>query len=171
MKKYRTETISKKKAIFIVIVGLVFATSCVFLMPEQQSPVQYSEAVAEEGIFTRSEVINIINPRKHGIPQPDGIRLYFEDGRTFEIDSSSYSDELAKKLHFLPSGTEVSMLLHPNSDCILDLRTEDEVLLEFDDGIKNLTSEVKFFRILGFVMYGFAAVIIFDMFLHPKNYT
>lgn len=170
MKKYRNETISKKNAIFIVIVGLVFATSCVFLMPEHQSPVQYSEAVAEDGIFSGSKVIYGLTKR-HIRNMPNGIRLYFEDGRTFEIDSSSYSDELAKKLHFLPSGTEVSMLLHPNSDCILDLRTEGEVLLEFDDGIKNLISEVKFFRILGFVMYGFAAVIIFDMIIHPKNYT
>ena len=63
------------------------------------------------------------------------------------------------------------MLLHPNSDCILALRTEDEVLLEFDDGIKNLVSEVKFFRILGFIIYGFAAVIVFDIIVHPKNYT
>ena len=170
MKKYRNETISKKKAIFIVIVSLIFATSCVFLMPEQQSSVQYSEAVAEDGIFSGSKVIYGLRKR-HIRNMPNGIRLYFEDGRSFEIGSSSYSDELARKLHFLPSGTEVSILLHPDSDIVLELRTEDEVLLEFDDGIKNLISEVKFFRILGFIIYGFAAVIVFDMIIHPKNYT
>ena len=79
--------------------------------------------------------------------------------------------EMLQKFNLLPSGTEVKLIIHPNSDTVLDMRTDDSVLIEFDESIDILSLENKGFMILGIIMYlGSVFGLIYFIYLNYRSY-
>lgn len=166
----KAEKISRTQAVFVAIAGLFIGTVFTFGMSYWNASIKYEEAIPTEAVFSDFEVIYGVNFRRVSSLTPNAVRLYFDDGSSFSIDGCCYNDELRKNLASTPSGTEFSMLLHPNSNSVLELRTENRVLLEFNESIEQLSGEKSGFKTLGIVMYVFSVIIFAEVFIHPKNF-
>lgn len=75
------------------------------------------------------------------------------DGERYFIDGSCITAELITNLSGLHSGESITLLLHPNSDAITEIRTQDKVIMEFNATIEDLGIERIGFFILGIFLY------------------
>ena len=87
-----------------------------------------------------------------------GIYVSFSDYDNLYIDTVCVDDELRMELDALKKDTKVQMLIHPNADTILDVRTADKQILEFHEVMKELETDRKSFFILGVFCY-FSAIV------------
>lgn len=55
-------------------------------------------------------------------------------------------------------GTELSLIVHPNSNTIMDMRTEKLVILNFEESATMLSWNRKGFFILGIFCYAIGAL-------------
>ncbi len=146
---------SKGELIFIMIAAVVVGTVFFFLMPYMNVPVERADARNIEASF--SEYKEFHSRRNYGKSSRVAyIMLYFSDCEPMEIDGVCISVELQERLEMLSEGERLSMLVHPNSDTVLELKAGDEILLEFDDSMQKFAREGMFFRVMGIVSYAAA---------------
>lgn len=140
----------------ILIVGLFLGTVFIFGMNYWESPIKRSDAISISATF-RSYQASWLDT------STSDITVYFLDMEQMTIDGACVSDELLNQLDRIESGTLLQVVKHPNSDTILELVKDGEVILDFDVTQKKLSGEVMAFSIMGAVFYifsFFAAVIL-----------
>ena len=154
---YRKE-VTKKDALLVFIIGLIMGT--VFCFGNQ---FWYRPITPEEAIHTTATYSNFDFQYKHRLKHTYhynyNLRVYFEDYESLLIYGwrlYGSESEMLQKINLLPSGTEVELIIHPESDTILDMRTDDSVLIEFDESIEILYFENKGFMVLGIIIYSFS---------------
>ena len=95
---------------------------------------------------------------KHGVKY---VNLEFQDADTQMVDSCCLGYGLEEKLENIPSGTQMQLLIHPDSGNVLQIQVEGETLLEFDYAQDQLWGEAMFFPILGVFMFVCASFLIY----------
>ncbi len=80
------------------------------------------------------------------------ITLSFSDIDKQFIHDVCTTNTLADALTALPVGTDMTLLVHPRSHNVLEIRVGEETLLEFDRSQELLSNNAGGFGILGFVM-------------------
>lgn len=58
--------------------------------------------------------------------------IHFEDGSVYDIYPHTESDKFRKKMKSLEKGTKLYILINPNNDYIVEVRTDTEELLNFE---------------------------------------
>lgn len=91
---------------------------------------------------------------RHGL---QGIIIRFEDYEQLDIDGSCLRNAVVNKVESIKPGTKLQLLVHPNSNTILEMVDNGEMILAFDDAMDRLSSEATGFSILGIFMYVGAA--------------
>ena len=144
MKKKRAMT--KAEAWFLLTAGLIMGTVFTFGMRYWNAPVTREEAVHTTAVYS-----SCVTPQEQG--RVKEIILRFDGHEQLYIDGACIDDELLESIATLDPGTVLSMTVHPNSDKILELRTDSLVLLGFQATSEKLTGEATGFMGLGLFCY------------------
>lgn len=132
-----TKSLGRIEAILVMIVGMQY----------WNKPVERAEAIPMTAVYASYDVAR----SRHSIRF---IQLSFQGNEISpDIDGNCATEELINLLDAIPAGTEVSILLHPNSDTVLEIATEDRIILNFEESLRNLTREATVFQYIGWFLY------------------
>ena len=164
MKHYRKKSSpSMQQAIFFLVVGLLLGTVFTFGMSH------WNEEIPRESCkYIETEFLDY--HERHPLGKPSHIKEIMIDcsnGERYFIDGVSINKELRNAVGNLSEGERIRLLIHPNSDTILELSCNKGLVLEFKDTIKKLGQEKNGFAILGGFMY-FLAVVGLYYIVTPK---
>ena len=154
MKKFLNLT--KTELIVIIISGIIIGTILIIGDLYFNAPVSREEAVQVSAEFTSFD-----ERIKKG--RLNKIIMRFEDNAQMDIGGMYVNKYLREDIRNLQPGTELEMLLHPYSDMIMEIRTDDEILLEFEHSSNILASQSDIIFWIGILMYvlsGTAAIML-----------
>ena len=146
----KKNSITHLEAVTLVIAGLFIGTVFTFGMRYWNAPVAREEAVAVTAVLSSS-----LESRDDGDVKE--ILLRFEDHQQLHIDGACITDELRSRVSAITPGTTLSLLVHPNSSTVMELRVGEETLMEFEYAAEKLTREADMFMWLGIFLYAMAA--------------
>ena len=150
------KTMTKMEAWFLLIAGLFLGTVFTFGMQYWNAPVTQEDAIHATAVYS-----SYTESRRDGHVKEIIVR--FEDHEQLYIDGSCITEQMWDGLDTISPGMKVDLMIHPNSNTILDLRMEDSVVLKFEDTSEKLTSEAKGFAGLGIFLYILAAYGLFNL--------
>lgn len=143
---------SLKTAIFLLVAGLFVGSVFIFGVPHWNERVERNECKKIEAQFLEYKKVKGIHLTRPRSRFPT-IAIYCTNGERYEIGSSCVNDRLLSILPKLSKNQNITLLLHPNSDVIVEFITEDEDILVFEDTIDILDFDRKGFLFLGIFMY------------------
>ncbi len=138
--------ISQERAIFLVIAGLLLGTIFTFGMRYWYAPISRGDCTQVETEFVSS--------RKR--IRRGNIQLIYIDcanGQQYEIGGACISQTVLDGVEKLQSREPIALLIHPNSDAIMELSCESGTLLTFDDSAQRMAGNTRLFAVLGILMY------------------
>lgn len=93
----------------------------------------------------------------------NGETVFFDDYGQMYVERECMNEQVINILENIATGSKLSLMIHPNSDAILDMRVNDIVALEFNDSREKLTDDKNGFLLLGIFCYSSAiyGVIVF----------
>ena len=97
------------------------------------------------------------------------IDLLFENAEEQTVDGCCLGHGLQEKLERIPSGTQMQLLLHPDSGNVLQIQVSDEVLLDFNLAQERLWNEALSFVGLGVFMYAVGIALLVRMFWKKRK--
>ena len=136
-------------AIFVLIAGLFFGSVFTFGM-------QYwnSEAKREECTMIDTQFISYKEIRQPKRPMEiKEIAVDCINDERYFIDGVSINSDLRNSLSGLSKHQKIRLLIHPNSNTIVEFSTENCKILIFDETIGKLDGEATGFLFLGLFMY------------------
>lgn len=120
-------------SVITVIFGIFFIVS-----QNENKPIPRSEALSYSGDFEKYEAWN------------DNYRtIYFTDGSTYSVYPHTETMDFQKKMKALDKGTKLFLLVNPNNDCVVEIKTETEELLNFETSQAEIDSYDNGYIILG----------------------
>ena len=152
-KKLFRKEMTLGQAILFLIVGAILGTVFTFGQQYWNAPIDREEAIAVEAEYF-SYTRKFLHPESHDVgikcktKNPNYVKYY--------IDASCVTYDILDFVHSLERGTTLEMLIHPNSDTILSLTVNGEVILDFDEVQGNLDLTNVGFLCLGIFMYALA---------------
>ena len=159
---------NKGEACAIFIMGIIWGTVFIFGNSYWNKTIEPDEAIeANVSYSSHKELVRLLEKYIDSRRQR-GIQMNFSDYDSLYIDSACVNEMLRKQLDELERGTKMQILIHPNADTILDMRTSDNTILEFNDVMGKLEKEKYGFYLLGVFGY-FSAVIGMTRFLEDSR--
>ena len=144
MKNNRPMT--KVEAWFLLIAGFIMGTVFTFGMQYWNAPVTKEESIHATAIYE-----SYATQREQG--RVKEIIVRFKDHEQLYIDGACINDMLLNSIDNLVPGIELSMIVHPKSNTIMELHADNQVLLEFQNTSEKLTGEATGFMGLGLFCY------------------
>ena len=141
--------ISLGSAIFLLISGLLLGSVFTFGMQYWNSEVTREECTLIDTQFVSYEEI-------HNAKRPTKIKEIIIDcvnGERYFIDGVSINTDLRNTVSKLSKQQKISLLIHPNSNTIVEFSTENGNMLAFNETIHKLEGESTGFLFLGLFMY------------------
>lgn len=138
----------------MLVAGIILGSVFTFGMQYWNSDIKREDALRVEATYEKCAI------SRH---RSRGAVVYFTDNDPLSIDSACINDDLREALDGLEKGTGAIMLVHPNSDTILDMRVGGEYILDFADTQRKLKGENTGFLILGIFMYFCAAYAVYSL--------
>ena len=102
------------------ILAICFGIFFAWISSTGNSPVSREEAVAYSGEFQRYETRK--NHRS----------IRFTDGTSYDLYPYTKTAEFEKTVETLPAGTQMWLLVNPNNDYVVEIRTDTKELLNFE---------------------------------------
>lgn len=162
--KKRKKRISKGEALLLVIIGLFLGTVFTFGNQYWNADVKQSDAIKKEAIFdSYKETFG----KRHSTK---GIYVYFFDCDQLYIDATCVNEKVRADLNNIESGTGVTLVIHPNSDTILDMRIGEYVILEFDNTMDKIKKEMNAFFVMGLMLYAMGVYGLINLISRCKRY-
>ena len=146
----------KSSLIIILVVGVLLGNVFVLGELHWNATVSIDECISKVANFESYDID--YNRKSTSISQ---IILRFTDYEQQAIDDVSITDELVDTIEKLPSNSKITMLIHPNSNTILEMTINGDILIEFDDTMSKIAKERNAFVVSGCLLYvgAFAAGI------------
>lgn len=141
----------------VLFVGTVFVGQLF-----QNRKVDQQEAVELSAVYESADV----HKRRF---RTQYIDLQFQDDDEQTVDGCCLGYGLQEKLKSLPSGTEMQLLIHPQSGKVLQIQVTDETLLDFDFAQDCLWNEAIGFAGLGVLMYAVGIGLMLKMFWKKRK--
>ena len=136
-------------AIFLLIAGLLLGSVFTFGMQYWNSEVTREECTLIDTQFVSYSEIRQLK-RSMEIKE---IAVDCANGERYFIDGVSVNTDLQNSLSKLTRQQEIHLLIHPNSNTIVEISTENGTILAFDETIRKLGGEATGFLFLGLFMY------------------
>lgn len=149
----RSAKIPKIAAWFLVVAGILLGTVFSFGMHYWESSVSKEDALFVEATFSSCERIN------------REIKISFQDREPLFIDGTCCSQSVQDKLGMLKPGAILQLYVHPHSSTLLEIKSDNNSILLFEESIEKLSSEVSTFLLLGIFMYACAVYGIIKLLL------
>lgn len=147
--------------VIIAIVGVACICMSVFffIMSGTYAPITREEAISYTGEFDRFEYTDDILERYFS---DWNIQLCFSDGSCYKYNvyASAESIELVEDEDALEENTELHILVHPKNNYVLEIRTDDEELLNFESAQEALSSERMSGVAVSILIFGSGVLII-----------
>lgn len=156
------KSMTKGEAWFLLIVGLIMGTIFTFGMQYWNAPVTQEEAIRTTAVYE-----SYATQKEQG--RIKEIIVRFENHEQLYIDSVSINDELLNSFENLTPGTALTMIVHPNSNTIMELQANNQMLLEFQKTSEKLESEATGFLGLGLFCYVLSAAGLINLLLRKKR--
>ena len=102
---------AKGDAWFLLIAGLIMGTVFTFGMQYWNAPISQEEAICTTAVYT-----SYTEQLERGHVKEMIVR--FEDHEQLYIDGACINEELRDRIHNLEPGTELSLIVHPNSNTL-----------------------------------------------------
>lgn len=154
--KNHNKSVSMQSSLFLLIAGIILGTVFTFGMQFWNKSITREDCISLKTKITSCDVIHS-SERPLDIKE---IKVNCSDGKSYCIDGVCATDELSRDLSLLQNSTEVSLLIHPNSNTLLEIATKDRVFLQYDKATDKLETERNGFLLLGVFSY-FCAVVGF----------
>ena len=154
----RSAKIPKIAAWFLVVAGILLGTVFSFGMHYWESSVSKEDALFVEATFSSYEGIYKRGDLKE-------IKMIFQDRKQLFIDGTCCSQSVQDKLESLKPGSVLQMYVHPHSSTLLEIKSDNNSILLFEESIEKLSSEVSVFLFLGIFMYACAVYGIIKLLL------
>ena len=148
MKRTHSE-ISQDRAIFLLLAGLFLGTIFAFGMRYWHAPVS-----REDCTQVNTELVSYRERTRRG-----SIQLIYIDcanGQRYELDGACISQPVLDGVENLQPQEPITLLIHPNSDTIMEFSSESGTLMEFDDVAQRVAGDTLLFTVLGILMYAAA---------------
>lgn len=139
---------SPVRTIVIALLSFVMATVFV-LMPSSYGKVSREEALPFEGVYER-----YVQDSK------DYIELYFSDGSVKTIHECVTTADLTDAVDAIQSGERLYLLIHPDNEFVIEIRTDAGELLDVDEAQRKMLKNANLFRGLGIFVYCGGAFLI-----------
>ena len=149
-------------AIFLLIAGLLFGSVFTFGMQYWNSEVTREECTLIDTQFVSYKEI-------HQPKHPTGIKEIAVDcvnNERYFIDGVSINTDLRNALSKRSKQQKICLLIHPNSNTIVEFSTENGKILAFDVTIRRLGREATNFLFIGLFMYFCSLVGLYHMVFH-----
>lgn len=155
MKRTHNE-ISQGRAIFLLIAGLFLGTVFTFGTRYWHAPVSGEDCTQVETEF--------VSCRKR-ICRSEIQLIYIDcaNGQRYEIDNACISQKVLDGVENLQPQEPITLLIHPNSDTVMELSCESGTLLTFDDSVQRLARDTMLFTVLGILMYAAALGGLYEL--------
>lgn len=147
---------TKGQAIFFLIAGIWMGT--VFIFGQQY---WHAFIEPEEAIYTEATFDSYRETFSKG--RINGITVFFDDYDQLFIERACINAELRNALKDIAPGAKVVLMIHPNSEAILDMRVNGKMLLEFYDAREKITAEKNDFVLFGIFFYGLALYAVISL--------
>ncbi|MBR2953580.1 MAG: hypothetical protein IKC45_04255 [Clostridia bacterium] len=146
----------KVQLMLIIFIGLLMGTVFVFGFSYWNSEVDRTECTQSYPIYESHKLTYHRGSVKE-------IIIYFSNDELLVIDGVSVNNELITEIDKLNSNSKLIVLYHPNSNIILEMTANGEVLLDFDTTMTKITNERNGFILLGCIMYLFVVISIIEL--------
>ena len=136
-------------AIFLLIAGLFLGSVFTFGM-------QYwnSEVTREDCTLIDTQFVSYKEIRQPKRPMEiNEIAVDCVNNERYFIDGVSINSDLRNSLSELSNHQKICILIHPNSNTIVEFSTENGTILTFNETINKLDGEATGFLFLGLFMY------------------
>jgi 4-alpha-glucanotransferase len=120
-------------------------------------------SVADTCILMMNDLIGGDSSYRINVPSTIGTNWLWR------IDGVCINDTLLKSIDNLVPGIELSMIVHPNSNTIMELHADSRVLLEFQNTSEKLTGEATGFMGLGLFCYVLSACGLINLLFLKKR--
>ena len=158
MKKRSSDPMPFKLAVFMLAIGIFLGSIFTFGMQYWNKNIPREECRAVKTQFLSYDEIWHTKPVEIAIDCTDGNRYF--------IDGVSINEELRDQLSSLSKNDDITLLIHPNSNTIVEFSNGQTVLLNFDETIGKLEGESTGFLFLGLFMYFCALVGLYYTVYH-----
>ena len=129
-------------AVLAIAMGILF-----ILLQGNTTPVPREEAIAYEGEVARYEVGH------------NDLDLCFVDGSDFDVYPHTETNAFQETMKSLEAGTKLWILVHPHSDYVIEIRTETEELMNFEESQIDIDRYMIGYKVIGGFMI-FAGVFV-----------
>lgn len=119
-------------AVLAIVMGILF-----ILLQGNTTPVPREEAIAYEGEFARYEVGHHVRD------------LCFTDGSNFDVYAHTETNAFQETMKSLEAGTKLWILVHPHTDYVIEIRTETEELMNFEESQIDIDRCVVGYKVIG----------------------
>ena len=135
-------------AVASIILGIFFIVS-----QNENKPIPRSEAVSYSGEFEEYEVW-----RNYKI-------IHFKDGTSYDVYPHTETIDFQNMMKSLKKGTKLYLLVNPNNDYVVEIKTESKELLNFETSQKEIDSYDNGYIALGIALcIGAAYLILYVIF-------
>lgn len=162
MRKRKSDPMPLKLAIFMLVVGILLGSVFTFGMQ------YWNENVTRESCTVLKTQFLSYDEIWHYKPTVSIVEIAIDcaDGNRYFIDGVSINTELRNKLALLSKNESIALLIHPNSNTIVEISSNYGSLLTFDETINKLDGEASGFLFLGVFMYFCAFVGLYYVIFH-----
>ena len=143
---HQSKELTEGEKIVTAIIALVLGTIFIFGMGDWTGPVTRAEARDITATFSSFQ-----ESKKRGDVQE--IILRFDDHEQLYIDRTCITEALCEEIEALAPHTVVRMLVHPNSNTVLEMTVGETTLLNLEESVEKLSGEASGFKVLGGVCY------------------
>lgn len=158
----RKDPMPLRLAIGLLVVGIILGSIFSFGMQFWNDDVtRESCTLIETQFISYSEIRQPKRPM-----EIKEIAIDCANGKRYYIDGASINTELTNALSALSEQEEIVLLIHPNSNTIVEFSSKNDKILMFDDTIDKLGHEATAFLFLGIFMYFCSVVGLYYMLLH-----
>lgn len=130
-------------AIVAIFLGLIF----IFTMGDNK-PIERGEAVAYSGEFESYEVWK------------NYCEIHFADGSVYDVYPHTESSDFRERMESLPKGTKLSVLVNPNNWYVVEIKTESEELLNFEQSQQAIDDYDNGYVVLGIAVCAMGVFLI-----------
>lgn len=142
----RKKKIPLGTAIELLVIGLLLGSVFCFGTPHWYKDVPREECIQIETQLLKYKQIT----SRHGNVE---IRIDCTNGEQYFIDRFVGTSELAEKTAKIVHGEDITLLLHPNSDHIMELSTNSETILPFSVASERTRYNATGFFHIGLFLY------------------
>ena len=145
-KASKNESLSLGQSVLLLVIGVFLGCIFTFGMQYWNQEVTRDNCTIVETQFIDYRITKNRSANREVV-------LNCSDSKRYFIDGELINSELKNNLSRLKTNDEITLLIHPNSDSVVEFSAGDVTLIKFDEAIDKLGNEATAFLYLGVFMY------------------